>query len=758
MNLQKYFQSDISHWVAVSFTAFILLSLSLSAQLVYGQKPPSFTKTQTAGQDIARWKQEAQDVTIYRDDWGIAHVYAKTNAEAVFGMEFAQAEDNFKRVEFNYLQALGILSMARGKSAIYKDLRRKLFINPEIAKKKYASSPDWLKTLMDAFADGLNYYLYTHPEVKPRVIKHFEPWMAMTFTEGSIGGDIYHVSEKGIAEFYGNEEIAEKLPENKKNRLALPPVPVLGSNGIAISPKNTLDHHSLLLINPHLTFYFRDELQMVSKEGLDAYGQVTWGQFFIYQGFNKHDGWMHTSSGVENITHYLEMVTKKNDKYYYRYGDKELPVKSCSITVRYKTSNGMKSKTFTAYYTQHGPIVGKKNGKWESVHLMMHRHQKALTQDWQRMKTQGYKDFKKTMELHTNSSNNTIFADSKGNIAYWHSDWIPKRNDSFDWGKPVDGSNPATAMHGVLSLKETPHLLNPPNGWLYNSNNWPWSAAGRYSPKRKNFPSYVDHGKEESPRGYHAVKLLSGKKGWTMASLAAVAYDSYLPPFSRMIPTLVAAYDAAPDSDSLKAKLNKQIVMLRNWDYRWGINSISTSLAVFWGRQLYHQMREQSLISKMSVTDYVAKQAKPRQLLQALSKASDRLKADFGYWQVPWGHINRYQRLKNVITPHHFSDAKPSIPVPFTSSRWGSLASFGARPYPGTKKWYGNNGNSFVCVVEFGPKVRAWAVKVGGISGDPDSPHFKDQQALYAQGNLRTVYYYKSQLTRHTERKYHPGE
>jgi acyl-homoserine-lactone acylase len=707
----------------------------------------------TSTSDVARWEREAQNVTIYRDNWGIAHVYGKTDADAVFGMEYAQAEDDFNRVETNYIDALGWRSEADGASSIYLDLRSQLFVDPKVLQAKYAQSPPWLRELMNAFADGLNYYLYTHPEVRPRVITHFEPWMAVAFSEGSIGGDIEQgVNVPRLAAFYGEQPV----PSAPTADAALPPPEPRGSNGIAISPSITLDHHALLWINPHTSFYFRSELQMVSRQGLDAYGAVTWGQFSIYQGFNATAGWMHTSSGVRNISWFLETVTRKGGRYYYRYGDRELPVKTRRIIVRYRTPGGMAERAFTAYYTQHGPVIARIGSKWETVNLMQ-RPIRALIQDFTRTKARDYAQFRKTMQLHTNSSNNTIFADAEGNIAYWHSDWIPRRSDAFDWGRPVDGSNPATAFHGLLTLDETPHLLNPPNGWLYNSNNWPWSAAGPYSPKRQDFPRYVERGTEESPRGYHALRVLTGGKNWTMASLTAAAFDSYLPAFATMIPVLVKAYDATPDSDPLKARLSGQITVLRAWNYRWGVNSVAISLAVFWGTDIFAHVRAQARALGISPEDYVVQRATRQQLLMSLAAASERLTANFGSWETPWGHINRFQRINDDISPS-FDDSKPSIPVPFTSSLWGSLAAFGARPYPNTRKWYGDEGNSFIAVVEFGPRVRAWAVTAGGESGNPASPHFDDEAAEYAMGELRTVYYYKSQLKGHIERQYHPGQ
>ena len=681
-----------------------------------------------------RWQRRAQSVTIIRDDWGIAHVYAKTDADAVFGMEYAQAEDDFNRIETNYLNALGRLAEAEGESAIYQDLRMRLYIDPDSLRAEYRASPLWLRKLMDGFADGLNYFLHKHPEVRPRVISHFEPWMALSFTEGSIGGDIERINPRDLEALYGGAPRGRAAPAPDEEDFD-----PQGSNGIAIAPRLTANHHALLWINPHTSFYFRSELQMVSDEGLNAYGAVTWGQFFIYQGFNATAGWMHTSSGVDNIDEFLD----------------PRPARTRRITVSYKSDTGMARKTFTVFYTQHGPVIRKEGERYVSISLMK-SHVNALIQSYSRTKARDMAAFRKIMDLHTNSSNNTVFADASGNIAYFHSNYIPRRDTTLDWTKPVDGSNPATAYRGVLSFDETPNVVNPSSGWVYNANNWPWSAAGEgSSPKRESFPRYVETGTEESARGYHALRVLTGKTNWTSGELTAAAFDSYLPAFERMIPPLLAAYDQAP-SDSLKAKLAEPIALLRSWDYRWGAESVPTSLAVFWGERIGRRVSRDARTAGISIMQYVAtSRAAPAELLATLADAVDALSADFGTWKTPWGQINRFQRFNDDIAPR-FDDAGPSIPVPFTASGWGSLAAFGARPYPNTKRWYGSYGNSFLAVVEFGDSVRAQAITAGGESGNPQSPHFNDQADRYASGRLRDVYFYRSQLAGHTEREYHP--
>lgn len=705
-----------------------------------------------AADDAVRWKHEAGAVTIQRDDWGIAHVHGKTDADAVFGMAYAQAEDDFNRVETNYLVSLGRLAEAEGESALWQDLRQKLFVDPNDLKALYARSPDWLKSLMNAWADGLNDYLATHPDVHPRVITHFESWMALSFSEGSIGGDIERASTKGLQAFYGND------PEGALAQFTPPSSwwEPTGSNGIAIAPKLTANGHALLLINPHTSFFFRSELQMSSDEGLDAYGAVTWGQFFIYQGFNKHIGWMHTSTGADVVDEFAETIVQKDGKPFYRYGSELRPVTSRDVVVPYRMADGSRAaRTFTVYATHHGPIVRAEGDKWIALALM-NKPLEALQQSWLRTKANDYAAYMKVADFKANSSNNTIYADDKGHIAYLHPQFIPNRDNRFDYSKPVDGSDPATDWKSLLPLDKAPHLLDPPTGWIFNTNDWPYSAAGPDSPKQADFPRYMD-AVGENPRGLHATRVLTGRHDFTQASLIDAAFDPYLPAFARQLPILIADYDALPSSDPRKKALAGPIGLLRTWDYRWGVTSMPTSLAVFWGDILWDKASKLDSEEGLSVYDRMAEKAGPDVRLAALSEAVDRLQKDFGSWGVPWGEINRYQRVDGAIK-QDFDDGKPSIPVPFTSSRWGSLASFGAHRWPGTKRYYGTSGNSFVAVVEFGDKVSARAITAGGESGDPASKHFNDEAERYATGNLRKVYFWPEDLQGHIERTYHPGE
>ena len=713
-----------------------LLILPL-ALLLTAAAPPS---------ELQSWHNQAGQVTITRDDFGIAHVEGRTDADAVFGMIYAQAEDDFPRIEANYLTALGRTAEAEGEKAIWRDFRARLYVSESELKAHYLRSPPWLKRLMDSWAAGLNFYLATHPQVKPRAITRFEPWMALSFTEGSIGGDIEQIQLNDLERFYSGEAKSAAMPSIDREQR--------GSNGIAIAPALTEAGRPLLLINPHTDFFFRSEQQVKSSEGLNVYGAATWGQFFIYQGFNADAGWMHTSSGVDSIDEFAVDVRRQGTHRAYRYGATWRPLGQRPVSIRFRKPDGsFAERRFTTWRTHRGPIVRAENGRWIAF-SMMDRPVEALQQGFLRTKATNLEGFLTAARLQANSSNNTVFADRSGTIAYLHPQFVPSRASHFDYEKVVEGSDPRTDWGPLHRITELPNVVNPPNGWIQNTNNWPYSVSGPFSPKPGTYPRYMDQ-YGENFRGLHALKLLTGSKDWTVDKLQAAAFDADQPGFAELVPQLVAAWESTADQ-RLKQKLTEPIAVLRAWDYRWSAKSVPTTLAMFWLTPLYDQLKVPENILQRVVIDRI--RALPAEKkLAAFERAVDRLDKEFGSWRTAWADVNRFQRISGAIK-HPFDDAAPSITVSFPAGRWGSLASFVSAPKPGTKRWYGTSGNSFIAVVEFGPRVRARAVTAGGESGDPSSPHFNDQAARYAAGDLRPVYFYPDELKGHIERRYRPGE
>lgn len=707
----------------------------------------------SGGQELSeqeRWEAHASNTTIIRDDFGIPHVYGKTDADAVFGLLYAQCEDDFQRVEQNYIWAIGRLAEVEGEKALYSDLRARLFMTREEAVEAYENSPEWLKELCDAFADGVNYYLHTHPEVQPRLLKRFEPWMPMYFSEGSIGGDIERVSARKLQAFYEEGISFPETTELEARKKA--EIEPQGSNGIAIAGNLTQSGNAMLLINPHTSFYFRGEVHMASEAGLNAYGAVTWGQFFIYQGFNEKTGWIHTSTYTDVMDEYMETIVEQEGEPYYVYGEELRPVETFEVSLKYKTEDGMETMTFPGYRTHHGPLTHKE-GEQPVATAMMWDPVKALEQSYIRTKQDDYAGFRKMMDIRTNSSNNTVYADADGNIAYFHGNFIPKRDTLFDYSQPLDGSNPATDWKGLHTVDENILILNPANGWIQNCNSTPFTAALEYSPKRKDYPGYMSIDRENF-RGVHAIGLLKDRSGYTLDSLITLAHDPYLPAFEVLIPGLVTAYDQAPGTDKdMKAAID----VLRQWDYRTSKNSVAMTLAHYYGTYYGREGERPYRMSDMELMTYFGNASPETERLQVFARVLEQLKEDFGTWELPWGEVHRYQRLNGDIR-QAFSDDLPSIPIGFASGRWGALAAYGARYTNNTKKIYGTRGNSFVAVVEFGDTVKAKTILAGGQSGDPESPHFNDQAQRYADVQFKEAAFYKEDVLKRAEETYQPGK
>jgi acyl-homoserine-lactone acylase len=698
-------------------------------------------QNQNTNDELTRLEAQADRVEILRDDFGVPHIYGKTDADAVFGLLYAQCEDDFRRVERNYVWAIGRLAELEGEEAIYSDLRANLYMTEAEAKAAYETAPDWLKELCVAFADGVNYYLHTHPEANPQVITRYEPWMPMFFFEGSIGGDIESIATGGIKAFYeGNKALAFAQPLEE---LLTEPQ---GSNGIAIAPSLTESGNAMLLINPHTSFYFRPEVHVVSEEGLNVYGAVTWGQFFVYQGFNEKTGWIHTSTFVDFKDEFEEEIVESEGKIQYKYGEELRDVEAKTIRLKYKAGQELKEKEFTFYRTHHGPITHKNGEKWVATKINWDPVS-ALSQSYTRTKLNNYAEFKDMMNIRTNSSNNTVFADGEGNIAYFHGNFIPKRNPEFDFSKPVDGSNPATDWQGLHTVDESILILNPGNGWIQNCNSTPFTAAAAFSPKKEDYPAYMAPD-AENYRAAHAIKVLQEVKKVNLDSFLQLAYDPYLPAFEYLIPELISALEKTGNPSQ-----NAVLQVLKAWDYRTSKESVAMSVAHFYGENYQREFRSMNRFINPMPT---AKIPTAAEITAVFEKTIAQMNADFGTWNTPWSEINRFQRLSGDIDLK-YDDSAPYVPVGLASGNWGALAAYGARTYEGTKRLYGYRGNSFVAVVEFGEKVKAKTILAGGQSSDPNSPHFFDQAQRYADVNFKDVAFYKEDVEKRVKEKYKPG-
>ncbi|RYY68285.1 MAG: acylase, partial [Chitinophagaceae bacterium] len=444
--------------------------------------------------------------------------------------------------------------------------------------------------------------------------------------------------------------------------------------------------------------------------------------------------------------------------YFYEYEGEQQPVTQKKINLQYIQSGSLISKTFTAFYTPHGPVMASRGNEWLSLRAD-NRLMNGLIQCWQRTKARGLADFKKTLDLKGNISNNTVYADAQGNIAYWHGNRIPAKDTSFNWTAPVDGSTRLTEWKGYHTIDQTVHIINPINGWLQNCNSTPFNAAGINSPAKEKYPLYMAPDGENF-RGVNAARVLAEGNNYNLDKVIAAGYDTRLPAFEVLVPALNRVIKNM-DSSHPFFDLKPAVELLLGWDYRSGVTSVPTTIAVEWGQQLQGLIYSQPLPTGMptdqvSTTRYFANTATPAQLLEPLRAAIHSLTKRYGTWQVPWGQINRLQRISPAIE-NVFDDGQPSIPVGFASAVWGQLPSYVSKTFPGTKNRYGYNGNSFVCAVEFGKKLKAKSLLAGGNSGNPASPHYFDQAKMYSQGLFKEVLFYKEDVLKHVEKEYHPG-
>jgi acyl-homoserine lactone acylase PvdQ len=736
--------------------SLLLVLLSASMSLI-AQKPTSI--------ELSRWNQHAQQTTIIRDEWDIPHVYGKTDADAVFGLMYAQCEENFPQIEKNFLEMLGRRAEMEGPKVIYEDLMMQLIQDSAEAVKDFERSPLWFKQLLIAHADGINYFLYKHPEVKPAVLHKFKPWYHLMWTDGSVSPTrSAGITEKHVEAFYGQQLMANSTAVNIKHPTAAPrsifeqpnydmeDKTLKGSNGFAIAPKHSKSGNALLYINPHVPFYFRSEMHMVSEEGLNAYGAVTWGQFFIYQGFNEHCGWMHTSSYADVADVYEEQVQKINNELFYTYEKENKKIGARKINIKYLDNGVLKTNSFDTYYTDHGPVMGMQKGKWLSLQEN-NRSLDALIECWTRTKAKNLGEYTKAMELLANNSNNTVYADAAGNIAYWHGNFMPKRDPKFDYTRPVDGTTKATDWKGLHSLKEIVQSINPSNGWLQNCNATPFTVAGDQSPKATNYPAYMAPDGENG-RGVTAVALLSKIDKINLEELIALGYNKKLSAFSILLPRFIAAATTA----TLAPRTKKAIDYLASWDHVADTNSIATSIAIEWATKLGTEIppaeTEEAATQILVKYNRMDLEVPFETKVKLLEATLDQFEKWYGQWEMKWGEINRYQR---VGPGKNFDDNQMSLAVNQASSRWGGLPSFESRRYPTTTKRYGYTGNSFVAAVEFGKRLNAKTIITGGQSRFAESKHFTDQAAGFIHGQFKTIHYYKEDVLANKQLAYHPG-
>lgn len=739
-----------------SSTTALLITISLVTALTLAQ--PAYAAAKTTAAE-ARAEKIARSVTIYRDSYGVPHIYGPTDASCVFGYIYAQAEDNFWQIEDSYIRALGRASEVYGERTLADDMLNRALEIPRLAKAEYDRTTGRARELSNALADGLNYFLAHNPQVKPRLITHFEPWHSFAFSRYTIYQQfIYGKSGLKVEEIKaavqaldatgaaaGSSTVSLNIPINGLDEPQ--EEPIVGSNMWTVTPSKSASGHALLFINPHQPFFGAGqwyEGHVHSNEGWNLSGASFFGSPYPSIGHNEYLGWSHTVNDPDIVDVFIEKFEDPKSPLAYRYGTGTRNATEWTGTIAVKTAKGVEPRSFKFRKTHHGPIVAVREGKPLSIKLAQ-LEEGGWIDEWYAMgKAKTIAEFKAAMSKCAIPMFNAMAADRDGNIFYVYNGSVPRRPAKFDWSKPVDGSNPEAEWQGYHSFNELPQLMNPKTGFMQNCNQTPFTTTADGNPAKESFPNYMTR-ESDNARARISRRILSSHEkfsfdDWTRAGLDTTVLES-----ETQIPQIAADWEKLKTTDPARAaKLADAIALLKSWNH---VSTIDSKAMTLFALTFERATR---LLAQKVKDDWLR--------IRALEEVMSDLTRDFGTWQVAWGDINRLQRIQSGGELETFSDERPSLPIAGAPGPIGIVNNFYTRPVAGQKRRYGVAGTSFVSVVEFGPKVHARSLLVFGQSADPKSPYNFDQAQLYSKKEFKPAWFTLEEIKANSKRTYHPGQ
>ena len=486
------------------------------------------------------------------------HIYGPTDASCVFGYAYAQAEDNFWQIEDSYIRSLGRASEIYGERTLGDDRLVRALEIPKLSKAEYERATPKMRQIVDAFAAGINYYLAHNPQVKPRLLTHFEPWYIYAF--GRFG--LYH---QFIYRQTGLKPEEAGVAESQ------------GSNMWAVTPAKSSDGHALLLINPHQPFFGVGqwyEGHLHSGEGWDLSGASFFGSAFPTLGHNEALGWSHTVNRPDVFDVWEETFDDAADPLAYRYNGAHRRAVRWTDSIVVKTDKGPETRTFTFTKTHHGPVLAQRDGKSLAVRFAKFEEGGQLDEWYAMGKARNLAEFKQAMSSLAVPMFNTMYADREGNIFYIYNGAVPKRSTKFNWLKPVDGSSTETEWQGYHTMADLPQLLNPASNFMQNCNSTPFMTTTDGNPVAGDYPSYMV-GEGDTPRARISRRILSTKDKFSFEEWSKAAFDTYVIEADDELPKLE---QALKESKQFGGPLDE----LLSWNRRSTVDSVPMTLFMLW--------------------------------------------------------------------------------------------------------------------------------------------------------------------------------
>ena len=656
-----------------------------------------------------------EHATLYRDEYGVPHIYAESEEAAMFAHGYAQAEDRLEQVLRHYRWAEGTLAEVAGKRYVESDYHARVWRHAEISRERYTDIPEKTRRLIEAFVDGLKAYMKEHPDRVPDWAPEVQPW---------------HVVALGRAFIWGWP--AGQAWDDLNRRKPVPKVKTRGSNQWALAGSRTQSGKPILLIDPHLSWETNGkwtEVRLHAGE-LNLAGMVIAGMPLIALGHNKFVAWAATTGGPD-CGDIFEIETDPNNPLRYRYDDEWRSMTVDSFKIRYRDGDGYKEIVKKVERSHHGPIVRRVGNKAYAMALPYENEVLLIETMLQICRSRSVEDFANALASQQFLPQNMMAADIHGNIYYQRTGRVPVRPEGYDYSYPVPGNTSKTEWRGLHPTSDLVQILNPAAGYMQNCNISPGTMVHEGAPRADDYPKYIfnDRPDRSNPRGRRAVALLKRVKKADVELAMQIAFDTtldgtHIEPWQAALKRAFQRFGRGKYAD-----LQEAVDLITGWNHSVSQDNEAAALYFEWERQV----RALNGPRFTAVNHGQLSRKQQRILLDGLAKAVQEMEKSHGSIRVAWGKITRLRR------------GEKDLPLGGSGSTLRSI--WARKEKDGTFVAFG--GQSCPMIVHLTEPIESYSVLPYGVSDDPASPHSIDQMGLFSMRRMKPTWFNRDELFQH---------